>query len=433
MTALRRPVVVLGLLLVVTGVVATVLSLRSSEPGSSAPSGSSTTVPATDASAGGPGSQAERILQLEAQVRTDPEDWEGRAALGAAYIAQAAVTGDPTLYLRAEESIERSLDDHPNDNLPATIAQSSLAAARHDFGLALEWGERADALAPDNPSVKGVVGDALLELGRYDEAFATFQRMIDLRPDLPAYSRISYARELQGDVDGAVEAMAAAESAAAGPSDAAFAAFQLGELEWNRGEPAAAEAHYQRALQLDPDAARSSAALARASFFAGDEEEAIDAYRAVVARLPLPQYVSELADLYTVTDQPDEARDQLELLEAQGQLFADAGVAVDADLALINADNDIDLDDSLKAMEREWEKRKSIFVADALAWSLHVNGRDADALEYSDRALDLGTRNALFYFHRAEIHRALGDDEAAERDQAEAEAINPNFSILHSR
>lgn len=432
MTALRRPVVLFGLLLLVTGVVATALSLRSSERESSAAPGS-TTAPATEGQAGRPGSQQERILQLEARVQADPEDWEARAALGAAYIAQAAINGDPTLYLRAEENIERSLEDHPDDNLPATIAQSSLAAARHDFGLALEWGERADALAPDNPSVKAVMGDALLELGRYDEAFTTFQRMIDLRPNLPAYSRISYARELQGDVDGAVQAMAAAESAAAGPSDAAFAAFQLGELEWNRGEPAAAEAHYQRALQLDPDAARSSAALARASFYAGDEQEAIDDYRAVVARLPLPQYVSELADVYTVTDQPDQARDQLDLLEAQGRLFADAGVSVDADLALINADNGIDVDDSLEAMQAEWEKRKSIFVADALAWLLHINGRDTDALEYSDRALELGTRNALFYFHRSEIHRALGDDEAAERDRAEAEAINPNFSIRHSR
>jgi len=77
--------------------------------------------------------------------------------------------------------------------------------------------------------------------------------------------------------------------------------------------------------------------------------------------------------------------------------------------------------------------RKSIFVADALAWLLHENGQSEEALAYSDKALAMGTRNALFYFHRSEIHRALGDDEAAKRDLDEAEAINPNFSIRFSR
>jgi tetratricopeptide (TPR) repeat protein len=99
---------------------------------------------------------------------------------------------------------------------------------------------------------------------------------------------------------------------------------------------------------------------------------------------------------------------------------------------VINADHGLALDESLAAMELEWEARKSIFVADALAWQLHTNGRSEEALEYADEALRLGTRSALFYFHRSEIHRALGDDDAAERDLAEAEAINPNFSILHA-
>lgn len=433
MTALRRPAVLFGLLLVVVGVVATALSLRSSGSEVSTDETTATASTPPGAPAGRPNSPQERIVLLETMVREDPEDWESRAALGAAYVAQAAINGDPTLYLRAEESIERSLEDHPEGNLPATVAQSSLASARHDFPLALEWGERADALAPDDPNVNAVVGDALVELGRYDEAFATFQRMIDRRPDLPAYARISYARELQGDIEGAIEAMAAAESSTSSPTDAAFAAFQLGELEWNRGQSEAAVGHYQRALQLDPDAVRSSAALARAAFFAGDEDEAIDSYRSVVERLPLPQYVAELAAVYTVTDQPDEADDQLQLLDAQGRLFQEAGVAVDADLALINADNDIDLESSLEAMETEWQVRKSIFVADSLAWLLHVNGRSEEALTYSDQALRLGTRNALFHFHRSEIQRALGDDEAADRERAEAEAINPNFSIRYSR
>lgn len=429
MTIFRRPIVVLGVLLMVVGLVATVVTLRDSNSESSKTTDGFTTPGVRGVAA----SPQQRVAQLQAQVKDTPDDWEALAGLGGAYVAQAAVTGDPTLYPRAEKSIERSLKVRPKGNLPATIAQSSLAAARHDFPLALTWGERAAGLAPDDPNAKAVVGDALLEVGRYDEAFAAFQAMINLRPNLPSYSRISYARELQGDIDGAVKAMTAAESAAESQSDAAFAAFQLGELEWNRGDSEAAVAHYRRALQRDPDSVRSQAALARAAFYAGDEEKAVDQYRSVVERLPLPQYVAELTDVYTVTDQPDKAKDQLELLDAQRRLLEDAGVAVDADLAVINADNGVELDASLAAMEAEWKVRKSIFVADALAWLLHENGQSEKALAYSDKALAMGTRNALFYFHRSEIHRALGDDEAAKRDRDEAEAINPNFSIRYSR
>ena len=44
--------------------------------------------------------------------------------------------------------------------------------------------------------------DALVELGRYDEAERELQAMIDRKPNLAAYARVSYLRELRGDLDG---------------------------------------------------------------------------------------------------------------------------------------------------------------------------------------------------------------------------------------
>ena len=65
---------------------------------------------------------------------------------------------------------------------------------------------------------------------------------------------------------------------------------------------------------------------------------------------------------------------------------------------------------------------------DAYAWALHVNGRDAEALSWSKKALALGTRNALFHFHAGMIQLALGDTEAGRAELAAALAINPYFS-----
>src|SRR5205807_4927988 len=135
------------------------------------------------------------------------------------------VTGVQTCALpisKAQGALERSLSLSPG-NPYALIGMSSLTAARHDFTGARTWGGRAVKAAPFSASAYGVLGDALIELGRYPDAFRTFQRMIDLRPDLSSYARASYARELQGDVPGAISDMELALQAASSPSDAAFA------------------------------------------------------------------------------------------------------------------------------------------------------------------------------------------------------------------
>src|SRR6185503_19572241 len=93
------------------------------------------------------------------------------------------------------------------DDFAAMTQMGALALARHQFREAIDWGEKARASSPGTALIYGVIGDAQIELGQYDSALATFQTMVDLRPDLSSYSRASYMRELHGDVDGAIEAM----------------------------------------------------------------------------------------------------------------------------------------------------------------------------------------------------------------------------------
>ena len=91
-------------------------------------------------------------------------------------------------------------------------------------------------LAPDTSRNYGVLGDALIELGRYREAFRAFDRMSALRPGLASYSRVSYARELLGRNDAARRAMKLALDAAGGqPEPTAWVHTQLGKLAWTRG------------------------------------------------------------------------------------------------------------------------------------------------------------------------------------------------------
>ncbi len=59
--------------------------------------------------------------------------------------------------------------------------------------------------------------------------------MVDTLPGVASYARVSYARELMGDVPGAIKAMEAARDIAGTPADSAWAGYQLGELYFNQG------------------------------------------------------------------------------------------------------------------------------------------------------------------------------------------------------
>ncbi|HWG92862.1 MAG TPA: hypothetical protein VNU66_01380, partial [Mycobacteriales bacterium] len=69
---------------------------------------------------------------------------------------------------------------------------------------------------------------------------------------------------------------------------------------------------------------------------------------------------------------------------------------------------------------------------DAYAWALHVNGRSDQALALAREAQRLGTRSALFDYHRGMIELADGDREAARRSLTSALRTNPHFSVLHA-
>lgn len=378
------------------------------------------------------GSLEDSIANLQQRLRVVPADWKGFASLGLEYIAEARVSADPTFYPKADGVLQRSLQINDQDNFEAVVGLGALALARHDFAGALTYGRRAVAINPYDADVYGVIGDAQLELGDYRAAFATFQTMVDTRPDLSSYARVSYARELQGDVTGAIVAMEAAQRAAGTASDSAWARFQLGELYWNSGQVDKAAEAYRQGAELAPEYVPPLAGLAKVAWATGHLDRAISLFTEVVQRYPSPEYVIALGDLYTLQGDQAQADEQYALVRAEHDLFAANGVNIDLELALFDSDHGA-APDALVAARQEWARRHSIHVADALGWALYANGRYAEAARYSGRALALGTRNASFLFHAGMIQLRLGDDAGARHLLGEALATNPNFSILYAK
>jgi len=145
------------------------------------------------------------VASLTARVAANAADDEAAVALSDVLMRQARVVGDATLPRRAEAALTSTIA--ATESYLGRRMLGAVYLAQHRFLEALDAGQRAQRLRPDDPWNYGVIGDAALELGRYDEAFAAFDRMTSLKPTAAAYARIAYARELQGNLDGAVTAM----------------------------------------------------------------------------------------------------------------------------------------------------------------------------------------------------------------------------------
>jgi tetratricopeptide (TPR) repeat protein len=276
-----------------------------------------------------------------------------------------------------------------------------------------------------------VIVDALTQLGRYPQAHEAVQRMLDVQPGLASLARASYDRELHGDADGAAEAMRRALALASDPGDMAFCQYSLGELAFNSGDPGAAAAHYKAAVNAEPRYQLSFAGLAKAHAALGQTADAVEEYDRVVRVLPLPHLQVEYGDLLSSLGRQSQANAQYDLVEAERALFADNGGSDHLVLATFLADHGR-VGEALDHARAEWSVRPTVQAADALAWALHRNDRDEEALKYADIAGSLGWRNATFRYHRGAIGAALGDEKRARADLAQALAINPHFDILQA-
>jgi tetratricopeptide (TPR) repeat protein len=359
-------------------------------------------------------SAAKRISILQRAARDGDAGAGVYAALGEAYLQRARESGDPGFYSRAGRSFGAALRRDPR-NVDAVLGAGTLAGLRHDFAEQLRRGQEAQRLVPGLVSPLPEIADAQVELGRYGAAERTLQQLLDVKPNLTSYSRVSYLRELTGDLPGAVEAMRLAISAGGGdPENVAYVQVLLGDLELQRGRAEAARLAYTSALRSLPGYPAGMVGLARADAAGGDLGRAAARLRHAAERLPLTATLTLLAEVEQELGRTAAAEAALDAARAQQQLYAAADTEPDAEAVLFEADRG----DPRRAVvlgRQVWERAPSIRSADALGWA-HVRAGDRRAgVAWTRRALATGSREPLYSLHAAVALEQAGRTRAADR------------------
>src|SRR5580704_133254 len=386
------------------------------------------------------------IKSLQLRVKRYPEDYQGYAGLGAAYLQKGRETGDAADFELAKGALGKSLDLISNDPA-AAFAMTQMAVvsmAEHRFGDALDWAHDALALGSGDSSPWAIAGDALADVGDYSgaaEAYSKLQSSYGSEDEKLAVSyqqdsRMSFLRLVAGDSQGAIQLMHRAVRTAIGATtpaeNIAWSQFQLGEELYQTGNLAGARTAYLAALDEFPGYYRALAGLAKVRVAQGQLREAASLYQKALAAVPYPEYAAALGDIYQKLHQPQEASKEYALVEFIGYLSEINQQIHNRDLALFYADHELKVDESLTLARRELEVRRDIYTWDVLAWAFYKNGKVSEAVEAIGHALEPGTQDAMLFFHAGMIYDRNAEAAESKHYLERALALNPHFHIFYS-
>jgi tetratricopeptide (TPR) repeat protein len=381
-------------------------------------------------------SSDEQIAFWQQKVQRDDRDYISLTYLGQAYLQKGRETGDAAAYGRAEAALEKALTINPNYEL--TLAYLGVVQiAQHDFKEALATAKRVYNFDPGALQALATIGDASLELGRYDEAAAAYNTLVTQAPGAAVFSRAARLAWVQGDITAAInwmqQAVDSAQESGLTGERLAWYQYQLGELQFNSGAMVAARVQYAAAKETLPDYYLVLVGEGKIAAAQGDYELAITLYEQLVGRLPQPAFVATLGDFYSLAGNETAAQQQYDTVQFIADLESSDKALAGRQLALFYANHNTNLAVALAAAEAEMASRPDVYSHDLLAWVLFKNGRLEEAAQASEQALRLGTPEALFYYHAGMIAAAQGNEALAKQHLAQALALNPHFDFIQAQ
>jgi pentatricopeptide repeat protein len=370
------------------------------------------------------------IEGLKADLELHPEDTKVMVQLAQAYVQEGRNTGDHAYYDKATLELTNKVLAVEPGNFEALCCEGTVLLSQHHFSEALETAKKAHDVNPASAFVYGMMVDAYVELGNYEEAVKTCDLMISTRPDIRSYARVSYLREIYGDIPGAIAAMKMAVGAGySGLEQTEWCRVQLGKLYEQTGAADSAKYCYELALYNRTDYAFALAGMARIEKANGNYAGAIAYLNKANAQMNEYSFYEELADVYHANGNAAQADSAMQTaIELLGPGVVNENIIghghyADRELALAYAKTG-NYAKAIGHAVTEYKRRPgNIDIQETLAWVYYKAGYFYLADRHMSKAMRTGKKNPETVLRAGLIKMKSGQERAGRSYIAEAQAM----------
>jgi len=337
--------------------------------------------------------------EQQESLRKNPNDNEAKLNLAQLYIKEARVTGEHGHYYPAAlQMIDQILDSKiENQDLKfrSLVTKAGVQLSLHEFQDALKTGQAALVLNPRNAQVYGVLVDCYVELGKYEKAVASADKMVSIKPDLRSYARVSYLREIHGDVEGAFEAMKLAVKAGyPGYEETAWTKQTLAELSMRYGHLDQAKHIFENILETRENYPFAVAGLAEVLYEKGAIKAAEEKFNEAAGIIPEVGFFISLAQIYKDQDRTEEFNKTIEEVLVMLKDDTDHGHNMNLEYADLYLNLMEDPEKAFEYANAEFEKRPENIDVNKMMAEIHLSMNKKDAAKkFSQVAMSTNSKN----------------------------------------
>ena len=367
-----------------------------------------------------------KVDELKKVIAKNPAEVKSRLQIATIYMAEARITGEHPYYYPAVLKILDGVLSMDPRNFEATTFKASVKMSQHHFAEARELAEQARQINPSNAYVYGVLVDANVELGNYEEAVAVSDKMQALKPSLESYSRASYLREIYGNYPSSIEAMKlAVQAGLPGSEPYCWSKNTLAHLYIVTGQLDKAENEFEEILAIRPSYAFALGGQAQVQTLRKEYDKALATLTKASAIMPEFSFHEQMAEIYALQGNKEKAANAYAEVFKMLDEDAQSGHTVDLELCKLYTKTG-QLDSAAYYGQKEFAKRpKNIDVNHALATVSFQKNDMKKAQEYIETAMRTGNKDPELLQQASQIALAMGNVNESKKLIAEAKKVNP--------
>lgn len=367
-----------------------------------------------------------KVDELKQAIAKNPGEVKPRLQIATIYMAEARITGEHPYYYPAVLKILDGVLSMDPRNFEATTFKASVKMSQHHFAEARELAEQARQINPSNAYVYGVLVDANVELGNYEEAVAVSDKMQALKPSLESYSRASYLREIYGNYPSSIEAMKlAVQAGLPGSEPYCWSKNTLAHLYIVTGQLDKAENEFKEILAIRPSYAFALGGQAQVQTLRKEYDKALVTLGKASAIMPEFSFHEQMAEIYALQGNKGKAATAYAEVVKMLDEDAQSGHTVDLELCRLYTKTG-QLDSAAYYGQKEFAKRpKNIDVNHAMATVAFQKNDLKKAQEYIEVAMRTGSKDPELLQQASQIALAMGNVGESKKLIAEAKKVNP--------